>query len=142
MKIAIGNDHRGFELKNYLIQSLHDANIVWSDAGCQSARRCDFPLFAQSVAKLVQDKKVDAGVLLCGSGVGMSIAANRFKGVYAALVWNAEVARRSKEHDNANILVIPTDYVSQSEVLTIIRAWNNATFIGGKYQERLDMIDS
>ncbi|MFT6765271.1 MAG: ribose 5-phosphate isomerase B [Alteromonas naphthalenivorans] len=141
MKIAIGTDHRGFELKNHLIQSMHIDSIVWVDVGCESANNCDFPLYAQEVAKKVQDKKVDGGVLLCGSGVGMSIAANRFKGVYAALAWNIEIAKLSKEHDNANILVLPTSYISLDDALAMIRVWYKAKFLGGRYQERLTMID-
>ena len=141
MKIAIGSDHRGFELKNHLIISMCGAEIVWVDTGCQSAHSCDFPLFAQAVAKQVQDKTVDAGVLLCGSGIGMSIAANRFKNVYAALAWNVDVARSSKEHDNANILVLPVDYISEQEAIAMINAWKEASFLGDRYQERLSMID-
>jgi len=107
MNIAIGADHRGYALKSAIMRSMSD--VTWVDVGCQSKERCDYPLFAQAVAKQVQDKTVDAGILLCGSGIGMSIAANRFKNIYAALVWNVEVARLSKEHDNANVLILPAD---------------------------------
>lgn len=142
MKIAIGADHRGYVLKDAILQSLDDGSITWSDAGCHSEERCDYPLFAQAVAKQVQDKTVDAGILLCGSGIGMSIAANRFKNIYAALVWNVDVARSSKEHDNANILILPADYISEQEALSLITAWKDASFLGDRYQERLSIIDS
>lgn len=141
MKLAIGADHRGFALKEYLMQSMIDASITWVDAGCNSALRCDFPPFAQTVAKQVQDKSVDAGILICGSGIGMSIAANRYKGIYAALAWNVEVARSSKEHDNANILVLPADYISLTESVAMVKAWKKAQFLGNEYLSRLKMID-
>lgn len=141
MKIAIGTDHRGFKHKNKIITSISNDVIEWVDLGCSSDKRCDFPEFAQKAAKLVQAKKVDAGILLCGSGIGMSIAANRFKYVYAALVWNVDVARSSKEHDNANILVLPADYISEQEAIAMINAWKDASFLGDRYQERLLMID-
>lgn len=140
MKIAIGSDHRGFLQKQFLIESLQFA--TWVDVGCFSQERCDFPFFAQDVAFKVQNKEVDAGILLCGTGIGMSIAANRFKGVYAALVWNVEVARLSKEHNNANVLVLPSDMLSQDQIKQMVFAWQQAVFLGGRYQERIGMIDS
>lgn len=139
MKIAIGADHRGFALKSLIMQSFTDC--LWSDVGCYNNERCDYPIFAKEVAKQVQEKSVDAGILLCGSGIGMSIAANRYKHVHAALVWNVEVARASKEHDNANILILPADFVSEQEAVAMINAWKEASFLGGRYQERLSLID-
>lgn len=141
MKIAIGSDHRGFALKMALMKSFNDSSVTWVDAGCHSKERCDYPLFAQTVAEQVQNKTVDAGILLCGSGIGMSIAANRFKHVYAALAWNVEIARLSKAHDNANILVLPADFVSEQEAVAMVNAWKAASFLGDRYQERLSLID-
>lgn len=141
MKIAIGADHRGYAFKSVIVQSMNDGSITWVDVGCNSDERCDYPLFAQAVAKQVQDKTVDAGILLCGSGIGMSIAANRFKNVYAALAWNVDVARSSKEHDNANILILPADFISEQEAVAMVHAWQKASFLGDRYQERLSMID-
>jgi ribose 5-phosphate isomerase B len=139
MKIAIGADHRGFDLKQHLVSSLDD--IAWVDVGCDNADRSDFPRYVSLVAKQVQNKEVDGGILICGSGIGMSIAANRFDGVYAALVWNKEVARSSKEHNNANILVIPSDYVSKEETVAMIKTWQQAKFLDDRHQTRIDMID-
>ncbi len=141
MKIAIGSDHRGFALKNALMQSLNDGSVLWVDKGCHSDERCDYPLFAQTVAQQVQSSTVDAGILICGSGIGMSIAANRLKNVYAALVWNVEVASLSKEHDNANILILPADFVSEQEAVACVDAWRGASFLGGRHEERLSLID-
>ena len=144
MNLIIGADHRGFHLKQIIQETLtkHEAEpIEWLDAGCFSAERCDYPPIAEKVAKAVAAKEADAGVLLCGSGVGVSIAANRFPGIYAALVWNELTARLSKEHDNANILVLPSDFISQHEAISMIHAWLGATFLEGRYHKRLVMID-
>lgn len=143
IKIAIGADHRGFEQKNWLITQVTISNkeILWVDVGADSTNRSDYPEFAFNVAKLVQSKEVDFGILLCGSGVGMSIAANRLKYVYAGLAWNEKIAQMSKEDDNINVLVLPADYINLQEAKNIIIAWLSAEFKGGRYQSRIDMID-
>jgi len=139
MKIAIGSDHRGFEQKSFLISKLK--HIEWIDVGCYSDVRSDYPVFAEKVAMEVVEKNVELGVLLCGTGIGMSIAANRYKGIYAGLVWNTEVAKRAREDDNVNILVLPSDFISLAQSVFIVEAWISATFKGGVYKKRLDMID-
>jgi ribose 5-phosphate isomerase B len=139
MRIAIGTDHRGFMQKEHITQVL--ATINWLDVGCFSTVRCDYPPFAQAVVHALLTKTVDLGVLLCGSGIGMSIAANRFSGIYAGLAWNAEVARMAREDDNVNILVLPSDVIDNEKAVISITAWLQATFKGGRYQERLEMID-
>lgn len=145
MKIAIGTDHRGFHMKLLLKEQLRtfkEQPIEWLDAGCFTAQRCDYPEFAVKVCQEVLKGTADCGVLICGSGVGMSIAANRFSGIYAALVWHEETAKLAKEHDGANVLVLPSDFVSTHDALAMVRAWLNASFLGGRYQARLTMIDS
>src|SRR5262245_20565437 len=97
-RIAIGTDHRGFLLKQYLIA--HCEIFSWSDYGAHSPERTDYPLFIPPVIEALRKGTVDYGVLLCGSGIGMAIAANRYKGIYAGVVWNSEVARAAKEDDN------------------------------------------
>lgn len=143
MKIALGTDHRGFMLKELLKKHANLASIPieWVDFGAFDANRSDYPIFVDKVCAAMASKSADYGILLCGSGVGMSIAANRTPGIYAALVWNPEVARASKEDDNANVLVLPADYISEVQMLAIVTAWLGATFKGGRYQERIDMID-
>ena len=144
MKIAIGADHRGAVQKKFIQETLRAKNkdIEWIDVGCEASEpQCEYPTYAQLVCEALQSKKVDAGILLCGSGVGMAIAANRYKSIYAALVWNTETARLSKEHDNANILVIGSDFVSDEQAVAMIDAWLSAKFQGGRYQRRIDMID-
>lgn len=139
MKITIGADHRGFPLKGEIIASFRQ--IEWLDVGTNSAERTDYPLYAKRVCKDVLDGKAQAGIVICGSGVGVSMAANRFKGIYAALCWNRAVAQVAKEHDKANVLIIPADFVGTSEAVAIVNAWLDATFKGGRYQDRLTMID-
>ena len=139
MKISIGTDHRGYDQKNGIIKNITDNE--WIDVGCFSHERCDYPEFAKLVVDLVREKKTDLGVLLCGSGIGMSIAANRFKGIYAGLVWSAEVAIKAREDDNVNILVLPSDFIADEQSILIVRAWLQAEFKGGRYQKRLAMID-
>lgn len=155
MKIFISSDHRGFELKAKIIElydkrplKTKDNSVVVEiiDLGCYSTERCDYPIFAHKVAKAIQNNEADFGILICGSGVGMSITANRYAGIYAALCWNAEVAKVSHEHDNANILVLSSDFIADDQnfliVETMLDAWINKTFIGGRYLERLKMIDN
>jgi len=139
MKIAIGSDHRGYSQKNKIIQQITD--IEWIDVGCFSPERCDYPKYAKLVVNVIREKKADLGVLLCGSGIGMAIAANRFKGMYAGLVWSVPVAIKAREDDNVNIVVLPSDFISDKESILIIKAWLQAKFKGGRYQERLSMID-
>jgi len=140
MKIAIGADHRGFDHKQFLKEHVSDS-IEWIDVGTDSTRRTDYPVFAKSVAQLIQKGDVDRGILICSSGIGMAVTANRFKGVYAGLVWNEEIARMSREHDNVNILVLPSHFVSQEDAVTMVKVWLASIFLGGRYQTRIDMID-
>lgn len=140
VKIALGADHRGFAHKQYL--RAHYADRAWIDVGTDTDLvRTDYPLFAHRVCSLLQSGHADKGILLCATGVGMAIAANRFAQVYAAVAWNKEIARLSVEHDKANLLVLPSDYVSCEQSIEIIDAWLAAEFLGGRYQERIDLID-
>lgn len=144
MRIAIGTDHRGLQIKKYFMQNFteHAGNAIeWVDVGCNNELYCDYPLYAIEVAQLIRTNKLDHGVLICGSGIGMAIAANRFTGVLAGLVWNEEVARLAREHDNVNVLVLPSDFIDESQAHKMVDAWLSAKFLGGKYQTRIDMID-
>lgn len=146
MKIAIGADHRGFQLKKEIQQLLtvtaDGKKINWIDVGCFSADYCDYPLAAQEVVKAMHNGEAALGVLLCGTGAGMAIAANRFAGIYAALVWTQELAHLAKQHDNANILVLPADYVTTQLAVTMIQEWLATSFEGGRHQRRIDETDS
>ena len=140
MKISIGADHHGFALKEQIMQ--HFFQYTWFDVGTFSADRTDYPLFAQRAVLHIKNHKADCGILLCGTGIGMSIAANRFKGIYAALCWNSVIAQKAKEDDGANVLVLPADYLSEQGAMAIIQAWLDAAFKDGVYQRRLDTVDS
>ena len=121
MKIAIGADHRGYELKQAIQAAL--TSFDWHDCGTHSIERTDYPIYAQAVVKELLTGTVSAGVLLCGTGIGMAIAANRHPGIYAALAWSSAIAIRAKEEDAANILVLPADYVTVEQAVTMIKAW-------------------
>lgn len=142
-KIVIGADHRGFALKNFLVmqRSIGDCAIQWIDVGTDSTERTDYPLFAFKAVKKILANDAELGILICATGVGMSIAANRFKGVYAALAWNEDIARHARAHNNANILVLPADYLSSEQALALITAWLDTEFLGGHYASRLRDLD-
>ncbi len=140
MIIAIGSDHRGYDLKKYLIEALPEHE--WLDEGCYDTQKTDYPTFAFKVCEALKAERAERGVLICCSGIGMSIAANRLRGIYAALCWNEELARLACEHDGANVLVLPADFVSHEHARLMVNAWLNAEFLGGRYQERLESIDN
>lgn len=140
MKIVIGADHRGFKYKQFIMQGMSGYN--WVDVGAFDAERSDFPLFVEKACSSIVGKQAQLGVLLCGSGVGMSIMANRFAGIYAALVWNEQVAQKAKEHNDANVLVIPADFVTEQQTVSIIQAWLAAKALNGRYKQRRAMIDN
>lgn len=144
MHLVLGTDHRGFELKNYLLTqtTIGVHSINWHDVGTFTPDRTDYPIYAKKAVELLLNKTADAGILLCGSGMGMVIAANRFKWIYAGIAWNEPIARAMKEDDNINILCLPVDFIAKSEVIPIINAWLSASAKGGRYQERLAMVDS
>ena len=141
--IALGTDHRGFMLKEFLKQqaAIGDFVITWLDCGACDAERSDYPVFAQLVVENVITEQANLGVLLCGSGIGMSIAANRFDGIYAGLVWNPEIARLAREDDNCNVLVLPADFCDEALALAMLHAWIHAEFKQGMYAQRLKLID-
>jgi len=144
LKIAIGSDHRGYEHKTVLQHgvTIETKRIEWLDVGCYSPERTDYPQFAYDVVQAIKSGRAELGILLCGTGVGMAIAANRFDAIYAAVVWNAETARRSKEEDNANVLSLPADYITPEQSIEIVIAWLEAHFRGDRYAERIATINS
>jgi ribose 5-phosphate isomerase B len=149
MKIVIGADHRGFDLKKKIIETIEkfgDKNIEWIDVGCENQERCDYPLYAQKVAQNILNGEATYGILACGSGIGMALAANRFKGIYAGLCWNRDVAQIAHADDGINVLVLSADLVLPEENIAIVNSmidsWFNCTFKEGRYRDRLDMVDS
>lgn len=143
-RVAIGTDHRGFALKESLkeIVAMGDYMVSWVDVGAYNDERSDYPVFAIRAIEAIKFGDADCAVLLCGSGAGMAIAANRYHGMYAALAWNVETARLAKEDDNANILVLPADYITPELAHDMVTAWLLAQFKGGRYAQRVSIIDS
>lgn len=138
--IALGSDHGGYKLKEEIKKYLEEIGIEYKDYGTYNEERTDYPVFAEKVAKSVQSKECDSGILICKSGAGMTIVANKFKGIRAALGINEEVSRASKADDDINILVLPSQYITLSTSIASIRAWIGTSFKGGRYLERLQMI--
>lgn len=141
IKIAIGSDHAGFELKEKLIGYLTTKNIRVVDKGCYSSERADYPDFAHAVANAVIDKEIDFGILMCGSGNGINIAANKHNGIRAALCWNPEIAALARQHNDANILVLPARYISFEDACKCVEVFLEEKFEGGRHQTRIDKID-
>ncbi|MBU1008201.1 RpiB/LacA/LacB family sugar-phosphate isomerase [Candidatus Dependentiae bacterium] len=140
MKIIIGSDHRGYALKEQLKEAF--SQIEWVDVGTTNGDdRADYPVVTKSVCKKILEGESDRGILICGSGIGVSIAANRFPKIYAALCWSPEVATVAREHDGANVLALPADFLDGDRAVATVQAWLDALFAGGRYQKRLDMID-
>ena len=137
--IAIGCDHGGYSLKVKLMDYYRD--IEFKDFGTFSEDLVDFPDIAFSLAESVSNGDCESGILICRSGIGMSIAANKVKGIRCALCYSKSTAKSAKEHSNANIITIGADEKSFEETIEIIDAWLNCKFIGGRYKTRLDKID-
>lgn len=142
--IAIGSDHRGYELKEHLkaILSINDVTVTWHDCGTSSKERTDYPIYTKKVCNTIIEGKATHGILLCGSGIGMSVAANRYDGIYAGLVWNIQVAHLAKAHDNCNVLVFPTDFITKKEAEQMLHDWLCTEFLGERYEQRIKMIDA
>jgi ribose 5-phosphate isomerase B len=141
--IVIGADHRGFRYKTSLINRfmIEGHTINWIDVGTYDETRTDYPEYARLACEKIESGQAQCGILICGTGGGMAIVANRYKGIYAAVVWNDQVAKLSKEYDNVNVLVIPADFVTEDEMHSMVHAWLSASFLEGRYQKRISMID-
>lgn len=140
MKIAIGSDHGGFELKQALIPFLQGRDIEVADAGTYSTDSVDYPEFAEAVALLVVHGEADAGIVICGTGIGISIAANKLPGIRAALVTTPQMAELAKQHNNANILALGGRILSLETAEACVAAWLDAVYEGDRHQRRLDKI--
>jgi ribose 5-phosphate isomerase B len=138
--VAIGADHRGFSLKNILKKTLENMHISVIDMGTFSDESVDYPEFAKKVAESVSKQRCSRGILVCGSGIGMSIVANKFPGVRAALCHDITTAQRSRQHNNANILVLGED-VDLETANKMLKVWSETAFEGGRHQRRIDQIN-
>ena len=138
MRIAIGSDHRGLNLKKPVIKLITEAGHSYEDFGCYTTDSADYPDIAKKVAEAVATGSCECGILMCGTGIGMSIAANKVKGIRAALCHNAFSARRARQHNDANILCLSAE--EPEEVPEIVNAFLACEFEGGRHQDRLNMI--
>lgn len=140
MKIAIAADHGGFELKETLKQHYADMNLL--DLGTFSTESVDYPDIARKMVEALRCKEADLGILICGTGIGISIAANRCKGIRAALLYSEDAARLAKQHNNANIIVFGGRTMAVNDVIKYIDTFLNATYEGGRHQRRLDKLET
>jgi ribose 5-phosphate isomerase B len=140
-RIPIASDHAGFELKERLRVALAELGYEVEDIGTHSTASTDYPDYAHPLAQEVSDGHAARGVLLCGTGLGMSYVANRYPGVRAAVAWNPEVAALARKHNDANVLVLPARFVSVEDALAILDAWLTTPFEGGRHQGRVAKIE-
>ena len=140
MILALGSDHGGFRLKETIKQHLEAAGITCRDFGAYSTDSVDYPDFAQAVAKSVVGGECDRGILVCGTGVGISIAANKVKGIRAALCHDVFSAQMSREHNDANILALGERVIGSGLALMIVDTWLKAEFAGGRHSKRVEKI--
>jgi len=139
-QIAIAADHAGYEEKELVKKTLDQMGIQYDDFGTQSTQSVDYPDYAKKVADGVARGDYDEGLLVCGSGTGMAIAANKVPGVRAAVAWNEEIARLSREHNNANVLALAARFTPPEEITKIVKAWLAAKVDGGRHERRVEKI--
>jgi ribose 5-phosphate isomerase B len=139
--IPIGSDHAGFEMKAHIAKVLTKMGYEVEDLGTHSPASTDYADFAHPVAREVSSGEAKRGILLCGTGLGMSYAANRWPHVRAAVAWTPEVAKLSREHNDANILVLPSRLISDEEGVRIMEEWLNTPFDGGRHERRIAKIE-
>lgn len=140
MRIALGNDHRAYKLKKSIMHFIEANGHTALNFGCDSADPVDYPDFAAQVAKAIIGGKADRGILICASGIGMSIAANKHRGIRAAQCCTPEMAIRARLHNDANVLCLGADFIDTETALQIVHNFINTGFEGGRHQRRLDKI--
>lgn len=140
MKIAIGADHRGFKYKELVKKYLLDNKYEVTDFGTDSEESVDYPLFAARVAKAVADGSYERGVLVCGSGIGVCITANKFKGVRSAVAYEPKLAEMCRRHNNANVLSLASDFTSEEDTIECVKKFLSTEFEGGRHERRIEEI--
>lgn len=138
--IYIGSDHGGFELKEALKKQLSE--IQWEDVGCFENNRCDYPNIADALVKSIQNHKEALGILICGTGIGISMRANRYKGIRAALVYDVETARLAKAHNQANVLCLGGRTTDIKTAISCVKTWLITDYDGGRHDARIFLLDS
>lgn len=141
MKIAVASDHRGVHVKQKILRQLADMGIEAIDLGPANTDRVDYPDYAAKVANAITDHQVDRGILVCGTGIGMSIAANRYHGVRAALCHDDMTAEMSRRHNDSNVLCLSADLLGEQLITRMTEVWVKTQFEGGRHQVRLDRLE-
>ena len=141
MNIIIGNDHAGVHIKKALIYFFNEKKIKCKNVGCDSEESVDYPDFAHPVAKEVDQQKYDMGILICGSGNGANMTANKHENIRSALCWNKETCLLSRQHNDANILSLPARFISLEEAKEMVDLFLSTPFEGGRHQRRIDKIN-
>lgn len=141
MKIAIGNDHAGYKAKLDVISYLNNKGIETFDCGTDNEESCDYPDFAKAVAKRIIDGDADLGIVICGSGEGISIAANKVKGIRCGIAYNDEVAKLMRQHNNANIISFGARFMTIEEIIKRVEIFMNTPFEGGRHANRVAKIE-
>ncbi|RKD31393.1 ribose 5-phosphate isomerase B [Thermohalobacter berrensis] len=140
MKIALGSDHGGFQLKEYIKEHLEKRDIEYIDYGTDSTESVDYPEFGQKVAEAVKNGECDRGIVCCGTGIGISISANKVPGIRCALVSDCYSAKMSREHNNANVLALGARVIGKDLALEIVDVWIDTEFQGGRHERRVNKI--
>lgn len=139
-KIVIGSDHGGYTLKEVIINHLKKKKYKVIDVGTYSEDRVDYPDFAEKAARMIASNEVKMGILICNTGIGMCISANKIKGIRAANVHDIDTAKLSKEHNNANIITLGSVVLEPEEAIEVVESWLNAKFVGGRHKRRIKKI--
>lgn len=141
LKVVIGSDHGGFEYKEVIIDYLKSNNIEVFDVGTYNKESCDYPVIAKEVAKKIVSGEFNRGILVCGTGIGMSIAANKVHGIRASLCGDTYSARMTRQHNDSNVLCLGERVIGENLMLDIVDIWLKTEFEGGRHQRRVDMLD-
>ena len=140
-KIAIGGDHAGFEYKGEIVEFLKEKGFEVKDFGPFSAESCDYPDFVHPLAKAVNDKEFELGIIICGSANGVNMVANKYAGVRSAIAWESEIADLARTHNDANIVALPARFISLDLAKTIAETFVTIEFEGGRHQRRVNKIN-
>ena len=140
MTISIGNDHAGVDLKNHIVKYLNSRGFTIIDKGTNTDKSVDYPDFIHPVSKEIEEEKSNIGIIICGSGNGAAMTANKRKTIRAALCWNNEITKLARQHNDANILSIPSRFISKTEAIKIVEIFINTDFEGGRHQRRIGKI--
>lgn len=138
--IGLASDHTGYEHKEFIKKHLEKRGLTYIDFGTDSAERSDYPDYAHRLGKAIENKELEMGIALCGTGNGMAFTLNKFPSIRAGLAWNEEVAGLVSAHNKANVLVMPARFVTQEEAVKMVDAYLDTPFEGGRHQERLDKV--